>query len=246
MSNGLKRIGIFSDIHANLHALQSVLKALEADSTDAIFCCGDIIGYGAHPNECVEIVRDLGCPLIAGNHDHAALTLTDISYFNDVAKAAVLWTKEVLTPGNADFLRNLPLTIAKEDFFFVHGSPRAPEEWNYILTMGDARLSFECFEERFCFIGHSHQPFIIENSNDSLFCAIRPELEIKNNCRYLVNVGSVGQPRDHNPDACYAICDLAQRTLEIKRVRYDVEGAQRAIIDAGLPRELADRLTYGW
>jgi predicted phosphodiesterase len=246
MTNRLKRIGIFSDIHANLQAFQSVLAALRAESTDAIFCCGDIVGYGANPNECIEIVRDLSCPVIAGNHDHAALMLTDISYFNDVAKAAVLWTKDILTIANAEFLKNLPLVHADEDFFFVHASPRSPQEWNYVLTMGDARLSFEYFQERFCFIGHSHQPFIIENSDDSLFCAIRPELEIKKHSRYLVNVGSVGQPRDQNPNACYAICDLEHHSLDIKRVKYDIAAAQNAIIDAGLPRELADRLSYGW
>jgi diadenosine tetraphosphatase ApaH/serine/threonine PP2A family protein phosphatase len=172
--------------------------------------------------------------------------LTDISYFNDVAKAAALWTKDVLTPANADFLRNLPLVIAHDEFSFVHASPRYPNDWNYILTMGDARVSFDYFSERFCFIGHSHQPFIIENTAGSLFCAIRPELEIKDECRYLINVGSVGQPRDHNPDACYAICDLQEQTIEIRRVKYDVEGAQRAIVEAGLPTELADRLSYGW
>ena len=242
-----RRIAIFSDIHGNYHALEAVLEALEDEEVDLMVCCGDIVGYGARPNECVDKVRELELPVIAGNHDHACLLLTDISNFNEIAKAAVIWTKQVLTESNVSFLRQMPLTIKdeKNKICYVHASPKDPGEWNYILTMGEARTNFNYFTEQICFIGHSHQPFIIENENGNLACPSKPEIEIRDNRRYLINVGSVGQPRDHNPDACFVIYDVEHRRLEIKRLEYDIEGAQRAILEAGLPRELAERLAHG-
>lgn len=241
------RIAIFSDIHGNYHALQAVLEAIDKESPDLVICCGDVVGYGARPNECVNEIRDREIPVIAGNHDHACLMLTDISNFNDIAKAAVIWTKDVLTEENVAFLRQMPLTIKDpaNDLYYVHASPKDPGEWNYVLTMGEARTNFNYFTERICFIGHSHQPFIIENDKDDLVCPNRPEIDLREGCRYLVNVGSVGQPRDHNPDACYVMLDLEKQRLEIRRLKYDLAGAQKAITDAGLPRDLAERLAHG-
>ncbi len=242
-----KRVGIISDIHGNFHALEAALAELDRESLDAIICCGDVVGYGGNPNECVETLRERAIPTIVGNHDHAALMLTDISNFNDIARAAVVWTKKVLREENAEFLRQLPLTIRdpKNGVYYVHSSPKEPGEWHYVLTMGEARTNFSYFTERVCFIGHSHQPFIIENNDGDLSCPSRPEVELRNGCRYLVNVGSVGQPRDHNPRACFAVLDLEEDRLEIRRCDYDLDGAQRAIMDAGLPRELAERLAHG-
>lgn len=247
LSKPARRIAIFSDIHGNYHALEAVMDAIAKEGADMIVCCGDVVGYGARPNECVDAIRSNSIPVIAGNHDHACLLLTDISNFNDIAKAAVVWTKQVLTEDNVAFLRNMPLTIKDEanNVFFVHASPKDPGEWNYILTMGEARTNFNYYTEQICFIGHSHQPFIIENEAGNLACPSKPEIDLRPNRRYLVNVGSVGQPRDHNPDACYVICDLEAKKLEIKRLKYDIQGAQKAIIDAGLPRELAERLAHG-
>src|SRR5690606_2504829 len=164
-----------------------------------------------------------------------------------IAKAAVIWTKEVLTDENVAFLRQMPLTLrdTANDILYVHASPKEPGEWNYILTMGEARTNFNYFTERFCFIGHSHQPFIIENENGNLICPSRPDVALKESRRYLVNVGSVGQPRDHNRDACFVILDLENQSLDIRRIEYDLAGAQKAIADAGLPRELAERLAHG-
>lgn len=241
-----KRVGIFSDIHANLHALQAVLAALDNEKVDRIFCCGDVVGYGAFPNECCALLRERGCPVIAGNHDHAVLSITDISYFNDVAKHAVMWTRGALTLENEEYLRSLPLTHKDNNMFFVHASPDSPQEWNYILTMGEARLNFHHFEEKFCFIGHSHQPFIIVNYQDDLSCPEIPEVDILENRRYLINVGSVGQPRDRNPNTCYLILDFENGKIILKRIPYNIRAAQDAIIAAGLARELAERLSYGW
>lgn len=242
-----RRVAVFSDIHGNYHAMQAVLETVDDEDVDLVVCCGDVVGYGARPNECVDELRKRNIPVIAGNHDHACLLLTDISNFNDIAKAAVIWTKEVLREDNVAFLRQMPLTITDQanNIFFVHASPKDPGEWNYILTMGEARTNFNYFKEQVCFIGHSHQPFIIENENGNLACPSRPEIELRENHRYLINVGSVGQPRDHNPDACFVICDLEEKRLEIRRIPYDLPGAQRAILEAGLPRELAERLAHG-
>ena len=247
LTEKVNRVGVISDIHGNYHALEAVLAELEKEKVDRIICCGDVVGYGARPNECVEKLRSLNVPTIAGNHDHAALLLTDISNFNEIAKAAVLWTKKVLSEENMEYLRRLPLTLrdSANNVFYVHASPKEPGEWNYILTMGDARTNFNYFTEQICFIGHSHQPFIIENDEGNLACPTRPEVEIREGRRYLINVGSVGQPRDHNPRPCYVVCDFAERRLEIKRCDYNLSGSQEAILDAGLPRELAERLAHG-
>src|SRR5690606_10614007 len=142
-----------------------------------------------------------------------ALLLTDISNFNEIAKAAVLWTKKVLTEENVEYLRRLPLTLkdSANNVFYVHASPKDPGEWSYVLTMGDARTNFNYYTEQICFIGHSHQPFIIENDGGNLACPERPEIEFKDERRYLINVGSVGQPRDHNPRPSYVIVDFEKR-----------------------------------
>lgn len=242
-----KRIGIISDIHGNYAALEAVLKELEEEKVEQIICTGDLVGYGARPNECVEAIRERNIPTIAGNHDHAALLLTDISNFNEIAKTAVLWTKNVLTEENMEFLRELPLTLrdTPNNVFYVHASPKDPGEWNYILTMGEARTNFNYFSEQICFIGHSHQPFIIENDEGNLACPTKPEIEIRDGRRYLINVGSVGQPRDRNWRSCYVIVDHAEKSLEIKRCEYDLEASQKAIIEAELPEELAQRLAHG-
>lgn len=248
LNNGsARRVGIISDIHGNLHALEATLQELERVGCDHIVCCGDLVGYGARPNEVVDLIRSRNIPCIAGNHDHAALLMTDISFFNEVAKAAVLWTKKVLTEDNVQFLREMPMSLTDEahDIYYVHASPKEPGEWNYIITMGDARVNFGYFQQKVCFVGHSHQPFIIENDGGNLQCSNKPEIGVQGERRYLVNVGSVGQPRDRRAKACCVVYDFEASTIEIKRVAYDIAGAQRAIIEAGLPRELAERLEHG-
>ncbi len=244
--HAFKRIGIFSDIHGNLHALEAIMSALKEENLEQLFCCGDIVGYGANPNECIEMIRDLNCPVVVGNHDYAALGLANIEYFNEVAREAISWTSKVLTKDNRKYLKTLPFTHTEETFLFVHASPRAPEEWNYIINMGQAELNFHYFEQQICFIGHSHQPFIVGMRNGVLSRLGPVSTEIVEDTRYLINVGSVGQPRDRDPRACYAICDMNEKVVHIKRVDYDVEGAQNAILDNNLPRELAERLAYGW
>lgn len=243
----IRRIGIFSDIHGNLQALEATFRVLEEqERVDRYYCCGDIVGYGGNPNECVELIRAKNCPVVAGNHDHAALGLSGTSYFNEIARVAIHWTGQVLTAENREFLRNLPMKIVDEEILIVHASPKDPEAWDYILTLGDARLNFQYFDQQICFIGHSHQPFIVEYADGNLTCPAELRVSLVEGHRYLVNVGSVGQPRDGNPDASYAIYDRDAKSIEIKRVSYDLVAAQEAIRTQGLPVQLADRLNHGW
>lgn len=242
-----RRIAVFSDIHGNLHALDAVLEAIDQLQIATLACCGDVVGYGAFPNECVERLRFRRIPTVAGNHDHAAIGLTSTEFFNETAKEAIGWTRERLAHENARWLRELPFTFSlSKEFFAVHASPYQPEQWGYVLTFGDARLAFEQFAHRFCFIGHSHQPaLVVQNGKelDSLECT---QSEIKPKCRYLVNVGSVGQPRDRIPQAAFVTVDLDEGEIQFHRVAYDIRGAQEAIRQSGLPEELAERLKFGW
>lgn len=225
----------------------AVLKSIEELKPDWSICLGDVVGYGAMPNECVNLLRERDIPTLAGNHDHAAVGMTDITFFNPIAKRAVGWTQEHLTPENAQWLKERPYILEMPpNFYFVHASPRDPEAWNYVLTFGEARASFECFTETTCFIGHSHQPAVVEKSGEDLSCPEGSSIQIQEGCQYLVNVGSVGQPRDRNPAACYVLVDLDQKLIQYVRVPYEIEAAQEAILKEDLPEELAERLAHGW
>ncbi len=231
------RLAILSDIHANLEALTKALRLIETQSVDEILCLGDVVGYGANPNECLELVRK-HCPIILkGNHDAAAVDLSGAEGFTYPARLAAYWTHDVLTPENIAFLKNLPLTAKKDDLLFVHASPNQPEEWNYILSDADARDAFYFFTEKICFIGHTHVPVVYSERGRARI--------IKKEFRYLINVGSIGQPRDGNPELSYGIFDTDQWMYENVREDYDQEAAAKKIIKAGLPRVLGDRLLLG-
>jgi diadenosine tetraphosphatase ApaH/serine/threonine PP2A family protein phosphatase len=245
-SEGQRRFAVFSDIHGNQHALTAVLNQIDQLKIRNLVCLGDVVGYGAYPNECCEMLRFRRVPTIAGNHDHAALDKTDIKFFNDIAKAAVQWTRDRLSPDNIEWLSDLPYTLSIGESLFVHATPHHPERWGYVMTFGDARQCFAEFKERFCFVGHSHQPAIVVQNREELICHEGNHLEIQPDRRYLVNVGSVGQPRDHNPDACFVTLDLDADALEFHRIPYDIEAAQAAIRANSLPLELAERLAFGW
>ena len=240
------KIIIYSDIHSNLEALTAVEEAIREEGETKKIFIGDVVGYGANPNECVDRVKELADCALAGNHDHAILELTDITSFNPYAKAAVAWTKDVISTSSKKFLKKLTLKQISDDQTFVHSTPHQPEKWNYILTLQSARLNFDYFDTQICFIGHSHVPIIItQNSDQECFVHHGMYLEIEDDNKYIVNIGSVGQPRDGNPQASYAVYDAENKTVEIKRVSYDISTAQKKILDAGIPKYLADRLTYG-
>lgn len=242
-----RRIAVFSDIHGNLHAMKAVLEVIDRLGIDALVCLGDVVGYGAFPNECIDLLRERNVPTLAGNHDHAAIGRTEVRYFNEIARRAVEWTSARLTPANVEWLQDRPFRFELPDsLLFVHASPVKPEQWGYVLTFGDARASFEAFTQKMCFIGHSHQPAVVELDGTEMTCPENVVVDIADDRRYLINVGSVGQPRDRNPNACFVTVDLDTQKIEFHREVYDIVAAQQAIRSAGLPEELAERLTYGW
>ncbi|KPJ60021.1 MAG: hypothetical protein AMJ46_08805 [Latescibacteria bacterium DG_63] len=239
------KYAIISDIHSNLEALQAVLKKVDSIGVDQILCPGDIVGYGANPNECIDIIRDRASVILCGNHDHAAVGSTKIEFFNPHAKEAILWTQEVLRPDCAEFLKSLPYTASVDGAFFVHSSPCEPEKWNYILQPADALNEFKCFEGDICFVGHSHFALVFVKEGDSCERALPSSFQLKKDRRYIVNVGSVGQPRDHSPAASFATLEISKEIVQFHRVDYDCHLACEKILKAGLPSFLAERLLVG-
>ncbi len=239
------KTAIISDVHANLEALQAVLKAVDERGASRILCLGDVVGYGGSPNECLNLVRERCQMVLLGNHDSAASGGGEAARFNPNAKAAALWTAKVLTHENRDYLRGLALSRHVEPYFYVHASPAAPRDWEYIFDRFDAEPQFQFFTEHACFIGHTHQPAIFERSASG--CASLPPdpLRFDPMRRYIVNVGSVGQPRDHDPRACFVILSGPEGAIEHVRVPYDIEASQEKIRAASLPPVLASRLTTG-
>lgn len=239
------RVAIISDVHANLESLRATLVAIRKEKPDAIWFLGDIVGYGPNPNECVELLRKEGQLLLAGNHDWAAISLTDIEYFNPYAREAIEWTMDILTEDNKTFLKSLPIIkiVKDEDVCLVHSSPKEPEQWHYILNTWDAYINFQFFTERTCFIGHSHYPFIVEQDPEGRISFYKDYADFKEGYRYIVNVGSVGQPRDGNPRPAYAL--LTKNSIEIKRGSYDIASTQKRMREAGLPPALINRLAQG-
>ena len=242
------KIGIISDIHSNYEAISSVLK--NTKEIDEFICLGDIVGYGPDPNDCIEKIRDLNCRCVAGNHDFAAAGKLDINYFNDTAKTAILWTSFQLKKENLNFLKSLKKIVKlKNNVIAVHGSPQNPL-LEYILDKTTASLIFSKYSFKILFIGHSHLSgcFSFNENNkqvDYKNLSNGGYIDISKNKRYIINCGSVGQPRDGNSEASYGIYDLIYNTINIYRVSYPVHLTQDKIINAGLPRSLADRLSYG-
>ncbi|MCX5800916.1 MAG: metallophosphoesterase family protein [Candidatus Eisenbacteria bacterium] len=239
------RYAIISDVHANLEALEAVLKEIDSLTADRIVCLGDTVGYGANPNECTEIIRDRAGVAVLGNHDQAATDGTSVEWFNTHARAAIIWTKEVLKPECAEFLKNLPYTASIDGARLVHANPSEPGGWNYIFEPTEASYEFRCFDERVCFIGHSHFPLFFVKEGRSCKAVLPEPLKLEQDKRYIVNVGSVGQPRDHVPAASFATLDLPEGIVEFRRVEYDRRLAYEKILKAGLPRFLAERLLVG-
>jgi len=242
------KIGIISDIHSNSEALNCVLENIER--IDGFICLGDIVGYGANPNYCIKKIKDLNCRCIGGNHDFAVVGKVNINYFNYTARAAILWTSLQLQKENFNLLLNLKKKIELENnVFAVHGSPQNPL-LEYILDKDTASFIFRKYDFKIYFVGHSHLAGCFsfnENNNriDYMNFSNGGYIEISKNKRYIINCGSVGQPRDGNPQASYGIYDLKYNTVNIYRVSYPINLTQDKIINAGLPRSLADRLSYG-
>lgn len=240
---------IISDIHANFTALEAVLEAAEPSGYEAVWCLGDLIGYGPDPNDCVERVRELPqLVCLIGNHDQAALGKIPLERFNEDARAAAAWTRERLEEGNEAYLLSLPSRVSFDEFTLAHGSPRQPV-WEYILDPQTAEMNFQSFETPYCLVGHSHLPLafrlVPENSRAELV-SIPWDRRLELEPRMILNPGSVGQPRDMDPRAAYALLDTEACTWEAIRVEYDVEQVQKRMMEGGLPERQALRLMSGW
>jgi diadenosine tetraphosphatase ApaH/serine/threonine PP2A family protein phosphatase len=241
---------ILSDIHANLDALEAVLAA--ADGTwESVLVLGDLVGYGGEPNGVIDRVRALNpLAIIRGNHDKAACGLEDASNFNQIARYAAVWTGEALTPENREYLRSLPPgpVMIDDHVEICHGSPF--DEDHYIFDADDALRALEAGERQLTLFGHTHLPVVFQKQGDN-FGGFVPEGEddttivLRAGIRYVVNPGSVGQPRDGDPRAAYASYDSEALALVLKRIPYAVDAAQRRILVAGLPPSLANRLAVG-
>jgi len=236
---------VISDAHSNAEALRSVLRDIKKRRIQDIYFLGDAVGYGPDPNECVELLHAECKILIAGNHDWGVLGLTDPASFNENARIALDWTRGVLTTGNSEILMRSPLKaeLGETDITLVHATPYKPEQWHYLTTLADAKTNFKYVRTDTCFVGHSHKPFIIEMPQAGELNVSKGEMQRKAGSRYMVNAGSIGQPRDGDQRACYAIVDDGR--IEMVRVGYDIKAIQKRMEDAMLPRPLIERLAYG-
>ncbi len=238
---------IISDIHGNRTALEAVLE--DANTVDAVWCLGDIIGYGPDPNDCVSIVRDLpNLICLRGNHDSAVIGLTEKVKFNNSAQRVLEWTDEQLNPIHRQYLQSLSPQAEVDDVTLVHGSPRDPI-WEYIMDVYTATANFDYFLTPYCFVGHSHLPVMYYMKNEKELATVNfvyPGEQTRLPKRTIVNPGSVGQPRDHDPRAAYTIFDTEEKTWAQHRVSYDVADVQERMRLAGLPIEYIQRLELGW
>ncbi|MBU4377220.1 MAG: metallophosphatase family protein [Candidatus Omnitrophica bacterium] len=239
------RYGIFSDVHSNGEAFQTVITSLKEENIDIYICIGDIVGYGAEPSDCIDLTRKITDKVVAGNHDWASAGILTTSYFNDFAKEAIEWTSKRLVVEEKEYLKALSLVYEDENITAVHGSLNEPEEFHYILDTSQALATFGLMKGELCFIGHSHLPLICAKGRKGVAFLPESEVKIEKGARYIINVGSVGQPRDGDPRASYAVFDTEKSYAEIKRAPYDVKKAAKKIIDAGLPPVLAARLNEG-
>lgn len=226
----MTKIVLISDIHSNLEAFESVLKEIKKAKIKNIFCLGDVIGYAANPNECIDLIRKNKIKSIIGNHDYEAINLQNIEWFNPIARDAILWTHKQLTDANKKFLKNLPTYLEFENVFLVHGSPRE-HLYEYIfpdIDEFDLREFFAIAKKDIIVVGHSHIQFIKKFQN-----------------KLIINPGSVGQPRDLNNKAAFCFFDTKSLKVNLKRIEYNIDKTANKILKAGLPKFLAERLYLG-
>jgi predicted phosphodiesterase len=241
------RVAVLSDIHGNLHALDAVLESVAADAPDAVWCLGDLVGYGPRPNRCCTLVAERADVCLIGNHDLGVLGRLDLDDFSYDAAASARWTAEVLEDEPRAFLASLEPAGEAHDVAFYHASARDPV-WEYVLTPVAALASFSSSEARILLVGHSHIALAFALVDWTLETIIAPadmELDLSGDGRWIVNPGSVGQPRNGDPRACYMLLDLDAGRADYRRVEYPVERTQAEIRERGLPEPLAERLAQG-
>jgi len=238
------KYAILGDIHANLEALRAVLMDAESQQVTHYACTGDIVGYNADPKACLQMVRSLNGIVVQGNHDYYAACNESMELFTPMAQKSIHWTRKQLSPFERRYLRHLPMIADVENFTLVHSSLSNPERWGYVFKQKAAEANFRNQFNPICFFGHTHVPlaFVKQETIDKGFYKT---LHIRPKTQYLVNVGSVGQPRDRNPLAAYAIYDLEEQTIAMRRVEYEIEATQKKVRKAGLPFRNALRLQNG-
>ncbi len=238
------KYAVIADIHGNLEALEVVLADAREQQCTHYTCVGDVVGYGANPKQCLDIVRKMNMPCVKGNHDEYCSSEEDLEGFNPHAAEAVVWTRKQLSDEDRKWLRELKYVRLVASFSMVHATLDQPERWGYVFDKLMAAASFTYQNTSVCFFGHTHVPVafirdaVVRGGTYSKF-------KVEAGRKYFVNVGSVGQPRDNNPKAAYVIYDLAEGSIELRRLDYDLGKAQQKILDAGLPPRLAERLAFG-
>jgi len=242
------RYALLADIHANLAAFTAVLTDIEhRGGVEGLWCLGDVVGYGPDPSQCIELLRQHNHVCIVGNHDLAAIGKLDLDSFNPDAAYACRWTAPQLSTEDIQYLESLPTVIQKEDFTLVHGSPREPI-WEYLLSVSSAKENFAYFKSRFCLVGHSHVPLVFKQDEDGN-CSFIPLLanigQVLGKSRMIINPGGVGQPRDGDPRASYAIYDSDSQVVRLHRVPYDINATQIRMVEKNLPMRLVVRLQHG-
>jgi predicted phosphodiesterase len=238
------RLAVLSDIHANLAALDAVRGDLP--DVDEVWVLGDIVGYGPQPNEVIAALQGLGARSVMGNHDGAAIGQVDVTWFNPDAARAIAWTAGVVDENARAYLASLPEIRREGELTPVHGSPRDPT-WEYITDANVALANLASFDTRICLFGHTHVPIVYradEGRVEAVTAKVGAPVSVQGG-RLLINPGSVGQPRDGNPAASYAVIDMGAATVDFKRVRYDIDRTQRLMREVELPARLIERLSYG-
>lgn len=240
------KYAFFSDVHANFEALKAFVLDQQNERIDKIFFLGDAVGYGPNPNECVELIDKIAHVKLIGNHDYAALGLMETEYFNQYAAESMSWTKNILSNKTIAILGKFQLSATVDNIYMVHSSPREPEMWHYILDMTDVEENFKYFSQQICLVGHTHRPFIVSlDSKGNCIISNKQEEKILHGRRYLINIGSLGQPRDGDPRSCYLIFDTKTQTIRHKRVAYDFDSTQKRMAALGMPEYLIERLAVG-
>ncbi|MFC2069551.1 metallophosphoesterase family protein [Chloroflexota bacterium] len=242
------RYAIIGDIHANLAALTAVLEDIKRQGgVDKVWCLGDVVGYGPDPHECIELLRQVKHVCVAGNHDWGAVGKVGTTSFNPDAATVCHWTSQQLTLSDVEYLESLPQVIEDDNFTLVHGSPRVPI-WEYLISTGIARENFNFFKTQFCLVGHSHKPlvFVLGERGNCSASQLLPNVKLAlGESRKIINPGSVGQPRDGDPKASYAIYDNKTGLVRLYRVEYSIEDTQNRMVARGLPMRLVARLERG-
>jgi predicted phosphodiesterase len=243
----MKKLALISDIHGNLEALTAVIAQARAEQVDAFACLGDIVGYGAEPGACLDLVRSLApVAVIQGNHDAYAAVDLELESFNPLAQAATIWTRDQLTDDQRAWLLALPLRAdIPPDIELVHATPSDPQSWSYVRFAGEGALAMLDQTSRLCFYGHTHVPMAFRLRDGAVDQLLDDSHDLQSGERWLVNVGSVGQPRDGDWRAAWSLLDLETDRLSLRRAEYDVEACQAKILAAGLPARLAERLKDG-